>query len=298
VDNVFLNKCSQYLFLSDVQKATASMSPHVQTLDPSALADCRPYYSQVSTVQGPVKLIYTAGQVGRDKNGVTPASYEEQVHLAFQNLHECLIAAGATQTDIVKLTYYIVGYDPSKRYHAKVLLEYLNGHRPPSTLVPVTALARPEFLFEIEAVAAILDLKSMPAVVKPQPGGSMTADVVVVGGGLSGLQAAHDIQRGGLSCVVLEARDRVGGKTWSQPTKGGSVVDVGAAWINDSNQSKMFALAKKFDLELIEQNTDGNCAAHTPENNSSIVFRYGEVPKVSFDTATDGNLKLPETHDL
>ena len=257
------------------------MSLHVRTLDPSALADCRPYYSPVSTVQGPVKLIYTAGQVGRDKNGVVPASYEEQVQLAFQNLHECLIAAGATQTDIVKLTYYIVGYDPKKRYHAKVLLEYLNGHRPPSTLVPVTALATPEFLFEIEAVAAIRDLQAMPTMVKPQPRGSLTSDVVVVGGGLSGLQAGHDVQRGGLSCVVLEARDRVGGKTWSQPTKGGSVVDVGAAWINDSNQSKMFALAKKFDLELIVQNTDGNCAAHAPENNSSVVFRYGEVPGVS-----------------
>ena len=104
-------------------------------------------------------------------------------------------------------------------------------------------------------------------------------DVVVVGGGLSGLQAAHDIQRAGYSCVILEARDRVGGKTWSQPTKGGSVVDVGAAWINDSNQSRMFALAKRYDLELIEQNTNGNCAAHVPEM-KALVFRYGEVPAV------------------
>lgn len=76
-------------------------------------------------------------------------------------------------------------------------------------------------------------------IVKPQPGGSLKVDVVVVGGGLSGLQAAHDVQRAGLSCVVLEARNRVGGKTWSQPTKDGSFVDLGAAWINDSNQTKI-----------------------------------------------------------
>jgi monoamine oxidase len=231
------------------------MAPHVKTLDPSFLSDCRPYYSPVSTAQGPLKFIYTAGQVGRDKNGVVPDTYEKEVELAFQNLGDCLLAAGASPFDIVKVTYYIVNYSPKNRYHAQVLLEFMNGHRPPSTLVPVTALAIPEYHFEIEAVAAIRDLTAIPPIVKPAPGSTMSVDVVVVGGGLSGLQAAHDIQRAGYSCVVLEARERVGGKTWSQPTKGGSVVDVGAAWINDSNQSKMYALAKRFDLELIEQNT-------------------------------------------
>jgi monoamine oxidase len=268
------------------------MAPHVRTLDPSALADCRPHYSPPATVQGPVQLIYTAGQVGRDKNGQVASSYEEQVHLAFQNLQECLVAAGATPADIVKLTYYIVDYSPSNRYHAKVLLQFLNGHRPPATLIPITHLARPEYKFEIEAVAAIRDLHAIPSIVRPEPAGSLAVDVVVIGGGLSGLQAAYDVQRQGFSCIVLEARDRVGGKTWSRPTKNGSVVDVGAAWINDSNQSRMFTLAKRFGLDLIEQLADGNCAAQVPEKDTSIMFRYGEIPDVSGNVSS-GSVKGP-----
>jgi len=256
------------------------MAPHVTTIDVRTMADCRPYYSPVSTTREPVKLIYTAGQVGRDKNGVVPDTYEKEVELAFQNLGDCLLAAGAAASDIVKVTYYIVNYSPKNRYHAHVLLDFMNGHRPPSTLVPVTALAVPEYHFEIEAVAAIRDLAAIPPIVRPVPGSILSVDVVVVGAGLSGLQAAHDIQRAGFSCVVLEARDRVGGKTWSLSTRDGSVVDVGAAWINDSNQARMYALAKRFNLDLIEQNTDGNCAAHVPER-KALVFRYGEVPGVS-----------------
>lgn len=44
---------------------------------------------------------------------------------------------------------------------------------------------------------------------------------VVVGAGLSGLQAALDVHRSGKSVVVLEARDRVGGKTWTIPRPDG-----------------------------------------------------------------------------
>lgn len=193
---------------------------------------------------GPVNVVITAGQVGTKPDGTVPSDVVEQVRQAIANLGRCLEAAGARVEDIMKLTYYIVDYDPQNPRHRPALLEFLGSHRPGSTLLPVPALAQPAFKFEIEATAAI-----------PQSP-TERVDVVVIGAGLSGLQTAVDLHRAGVKVKVLEARNRVGGKTLSQPAQG-SICDVGAAWINDSNQSKMYALAKRFNLDLVTQNTKG-----------------------------------------
>jgi monoamine oxidase len=111
------------------------------------------------------------------------------------------------------------------------------------------------------------------------PAAAESYDVVVIGAGLAGLSAAQDVIRAGYSCVVLEARDRVGGKTWSQELASGGVVDLGAAWLNDTNQSKVIALAKRFGAELIEQNTSGNCVMQGSEGKITS-FPYGQIPNV------------------
>src|ERR1700733_14644339 len=71
-------------------------------------------------------------------------------------------------------------------------------------------------------------------------------DVVVIGAGLSGLEAARNIHKAGLSVLVLEAKDRIGGKARSVSNDGNGFIELGAAWINDTNQSEMWAMAQKY----------------------------------------------------
>ncbi|MDQ3933776.1 MAG: FAD-dependent oxidoreductase, partial [Actinomycetota bacterium] len=68
-------------------------------------------------------------------------------------------------------------------------------------------------------------------------------DVVVVGAGLAGLTAARELTAAGRSVVVLEARDRVGGRTLNEPLGDGQVVEVGGQWIGPT-QTRLAALAK------------------------------------------------------
>jgi monoamine oxidase len=73
-------------------------------------------------------------------------------------------------------------------------------------------------------------------------------DVAVVGAGLSGLAAARAVARAGRSVVVLEARGRVGGKTWTVDAPGGTWLDLGAQYIGPT-QGRLAALARAYDVE-------------------------------------------------
>lgn len=230
-----------------------------------------PFYSHVGQSFGPSNIITTAGQIGRRTDGSIPEDPVDQIRLAFDNLGRCLDAAGARIEDVTKLTYYIVNFDHNNPRHRQPYLDFVGEHRPATTLIPVPALALPEIIFEVEAIAAVPQYPTE------------TVDVVVVGAGLSGLQTAVDLHKAGLRVKVLEARDRVGGKTFSVEAQN-SVCDVGAAWINDTNQSRMYALAQRYGLDLIMQNTNGNIVVDDGIGNLKT-HPYGQLLADSNDQA-------------
>jgi monoamine oxidase len=69
----------------------------------------------------------------------------------------------------------------------------------------------------------------------------------VVGAGLAGLTAARELQRAGADVVVLEARDRVGGRVWSQELGNGAIVEMGAEFLLPGNTA-IRELAESYDL--------------------------------------------------
>lgn len=109
-------------------------------------------------------------------------------------------------------------------------------------------------------------------------GSSKTVDVVVIGAGFSGLRAALGVQAAGLSYAVVEAIDRVGGKTLTVPSKksGPGVNDVGAAWINDTTQSEIYKLVQKYGLQVETQEIPGHDIFQSPEG--CVLFKHGELP--------------------
>jgi monoamine oxidase len=110
-------------------------------------------------------------------------------------------------------------------------------------------------------------------------------DVIIVGAGLSGLQAALDLHRASRSIIVLEARDRVGGKTYSVEREDGKgVQEIGAAWLNDTSQSHVWEYCKQFGLTPVVQNIDGLVASEDADGDCHL-FPFGELPRVRDPTS-------------
>jgi enamine deaminase RidA (YjgF/YER057c/UK114 family) len=133
----------------------SSTSPHV--FSPENHPPFHPSYSHISTttLHPTSKLISIAGQIGHDSTTNTiPTSFLAQVELALANVQTCLDAAGAKKTDIVSMRQYVVNaleHDYAGR--VAIYEKFMDGHKPPSTLIGVEALAKKELLYEIEVMA-------------------------------------------------------------------------------------------------------------------------------------------------
>ena len=110
-------------------------------------------YSHQIEVKGNERLLVLSGQVGMRQDGTVPEDPLEQIDVAFENIFRNLRAAGMEVSDVVKITYYLVGeIDTAKR--REVVLSKLQGNQPCSTLLYVAGLASPIYKVEIDAWAS------------------------------------------------------------------------------------------------------------------------------------------------
>jgi len=115
-----------------------------------------------------------------------------------------------------------------------------------------------------------------------------TSDVIVVGAGLSGLVAARAIARAGRRVRVLEARDRVGGRTLSA-AEHGQIIDLGGQWIGDKHE-RLRALAAELGVETFAQHAAGKKVLDRGDGELRV-FK-GFLPKIGLFGLADLGLAL------
>lgn len=100
----------------------------------------------------------------------------------------------------------------------------------------------------------------------------ITRDVVIIGAGAAGLSAAHELRKAGRTVAVLEARDRVGGRLWTQEIDG-AMLEVGGQWVSP-DQEALVELIDELGLETYSRYREGE---------SVYIGRDGELTRFSGD---------------
>jgi enamine deaminase RidA (YjgF/YER057c/UK114 family) len=112
-----------------------------------------PFYSQAVEVKSAERMLFVAGQYGIGPDGNIPADVASQTRNSLANMIAVLAAAGMTAADVVKYTIFLTDPADMDAFIAAAS-ESLPRPPPATTLVIVKALASPQMLVEIEAVAA------------------------------------------------------------------------------------------------------------------------------------------------
>ena len=121
-----------------------------------SMVDGKARYTQVVTVSGTGKMIFVAGQLARNAQGVCvgKGDMRAQIQQVGENIKTCLEAVGATLADIVKTNTYVTDYAEFAK-HPDMRMRYFGPATPTSTTVQISRLADPDAMVEIEAIAVI-----------------------------------------------------------------------------------------------------------------------------------------------
>ncbi len=110
----------------------------------------------------------------------------------------------------------------------------------------------------------------------------ITRDVVVIGAGAAGLTAANDLKRAGLSVAVLEARDRVGGRLWTDVIDG-AMLELGGQWVSP-DQDALIDTVADLGLDTFSRYREGDSVYVGPDG---ATHRFtGEMFPVAPETET------------
>jgi enamine deaminase RidA (YjgF/YER057c/UK114 family) len=111
-------------------------------------------YSHAVEASAAARWLHISGQIGVKPGGTVAESAEAQLEQAWRNIFAILAAAGMTKRDLVKTTTFLTPHAADVGLSRRVRERMLEGAEPASTLIFVPGLARPDFLIEIEAIAA------------------------------------------------------------------------------------------------------------------------------------------------
>jgi enamine deaminase RidA (YjgF/YER057c/UK114 family) len=125
----------------------------VRALSPSSIKPPFARYSHGIAVPAGHRLVFTSGQLGIAADDAIPADCEAQADLCFANIAAILAEDGMTLADVIRINAWVTGREHLPGYMRSRDRRF-PGTPPASTLMIVSGFARPEFVVEIEVVAA------------------------------------------------------------------------------------------------------------------------------------------------
>src|SRR6476620_9757679 len=93
-------------------------------------------------------------------------------------------------------------------------------------------------------------IRYSPLTIRPLMSLPSDINVAIIGAGAAGLGAAHALKDSGLSTIVLEARDRVGGRAHTIQAAPGIIFDLGCGWLHSADQNSFVQIARRLDFEI------------------------------------------------
>jgi enamine deaminase RidA (YjgF/YER057c/UK114 family) len=132
---------------------------NIKIFNPPGLAKPAGTYSQIAHAKTQ-EVVFIAGQVPTDESGaiVGKGNFEAQCAQTFANIHTALRAVGADWNNVVQFTSFLVRAEDAaafRAYRSREFPKLFPGGPPPNTLLIISRLADPDYLLEVQTIAAL-----------------------------------------------------------------------------------------------------------------------------------------------